>query len=1835
MKKLFFFLLVTFFISSMENVMGQTYQALWKQVGDAEKNDLPQTQRKVLGQIVKKAEREARYGHLLKALLLDAQTASNVSPDSLAPAVEKLKSLEQSTTNIPLKAVYQTVLACVYEMNRSLDDNWQQVSQTYKQQAVSHPAELAAVKTSDYEPFLEKGADSQLFGNDLLSVIGYETGQYEALHRYYLTTPNRVAQLFTALKIIEQTGTSAGLARIDSLIERYGNLIECGEAALLRLQIMESTGNPSAQEKVAFIDHALNRWGAWKRMEQLRNERNELTAKCFFATVPQSVWIPQREQQIALNNLRGINELTLTIYRADLDGNTQLNPMNERDYKTLKPLLKALPQKVTRKYSTHPDYAVYSDTMMLPALPAGVYMLEFQSLPATKVSRQLYFVSDLRVLTQPQTADNKVRFVAVNATSGHPVPGVSLRLTERSGRLASGSVTTVETNSKGEYEFTGKKGVSYEVFAATEEDCFCPSFNTYGWYLYNGGSANSEFGEVYTDRAIYRPGQTVHVGAILYRTENGFEHHAVEGKTVQAVLRDANRKVVAEKTLVTDAYGTVATDFQLPSSGLNGFYHVTVGNYSRDLRVEEYKRPTFQVEIPKPEQDYKDGDTLVVKATARSYAGVPVQGARVSYRVERRRAWWWVYSNHYWNTFGADAAGDQVNLFESSALTDDEGHFEVRIPLTMPETSRPLFYNFVVVADVTDVAGETHHGELSLPLGNRKTSLNAELDEKVLMESQPVTTFHLRNAAGTDLDATVEYRIDEGKWNTTPTKQAVSLPSLKSGKHMLEAVCAGDTLRLPFVVFSLGDKRPAAETDDWFYVSAQQFPDRAKPVTVQVGSSEKDVHLFYTIAADGKVIEQGAADKSNELLNRKFTYKNEYANGLALTFAWVKNGKVYQHTTTIRRPLPDKQLRMKWETFRDRLTPGQQEEWTLRILSPSGESLSTPAQLMAVLYDKSLDQIAKHQWAFEPYIYLPLNAVPWRHGSWGALLFEGAAYPDYQFVPELEFSHFDKSVYPSSWRTRGQILFAKQRVTGMPSMAKEVSASSVNAKMLMSSSPIGAFDVAGNDEESQTADATEARQSVQTEEAVEGTADVQLRENLQETAFFYPQLTADGQGGVTLRFTLPESLTTWRFMGLAHTPDMMNGLLEAEAVAKKDVMIQPNVPRFIRVGDEATVSARLFNSSNQEQQGTVRLVLTDPETGKVVYTSQSEVTLPAQATASETFRVNAARFDSMSLLVCKMTVEGASFSDGEQHYLPILPNRERVTVTMPFTQDNPGTKTISLNDYPDAKITVEYTNHPAWLMIQALPAVGHPVDNCAVCQAASYYANSVGRHIVSQNPSVRHLFEAWRNEKGSETSLMSALQKNEELKDIVLNETPWVADAEREVEQKQRLADFFDENLMNTRLASSLEQLRKLQNNDGSWSWWEGMPGSFFMTVEVSEMLVRLNQMTGRQEQTIDMLAKAFRFMDREMVELVEKMKEEEKKGHKQVFPTHKALQYLYLYAVDGRKTTAAATSAQSYLKKLLSKEGRNLSIHDKAVATIVLNSGIFLKSLNEWSTYKEGVGRYYDTPRAGYSWRDYRIPTQVAAIEAFKMLMPNDTTTIRQMQQWLLHEKRTQAWDTPINSVNAIYAFFNESGTSVDAASKLAPSTPAVLKVNGKALNLPAATVGIGYVKTVVPQDMMTKGDPATFTAEKTSSGTSWGAVYAQFMQPTHDIADQSSEISVRREILLPGDSPVKVGQRIRVRLVIEAQRDLDFVEVIDKRAACMEPVRQLSGYQNGAYCTPKDNATHYYYDMLSKGRHVIETEYYIDRAGHYETGTCTVQCAYAPEFRGTAHSQTIYVTE
>ena len=398
------------------------------------------------------------------------------------------------------------------------------------------------------------------------------------------------------------------------------------------------------------------------------------------------------------------------------------------------------------------------------------------------------------------------------------------------------------------------------------------------------------------------------------------------------------------------------------------------------------------------------------------------------------------------------------------------------------------------------------------------------------------------------------------------------------------------------------------------------------------------------------------------------------------------------------------------------------------------------------------------------------------------------------------------------------------------------------------------------------------------------------------------------------------------------------------------------------------------------------------------------------------------------------------------------------------------------------------------------------------------------------------------------------------------------------------------------------------------------MPSSFYMTVEVSEMLVRLKKLTGNQEQFRQMLNRAIEYMDKEIIEMVAEMKKQEKKGVKQHFPTFKALQYLYITRLNNNHSDSKTKDAQDYLKNLLKKDIKNQTIYEKAMSAIILNSPQYIKSLKEYTVYKEEMGRFYNTQRASYSWYDYRIPTQVAAIEAIQELTPNDTKTIDEMRRWLLQEKRTQAWDTPINSANAIYAFLNGN------SKELKPQPSTALRIDGKPLETSKATAGIGYVKT-----SQTYNNEKKFTAEKTSEGTSWGAVYAQFMQPTADISNQKSGISVKREILTSDLSPLtshlsplKVGNRIKVRLTITADRDYDFVQIVDKRAACMEPVKQLSGYHDGAYCSPRDNATHYFFNMMRKGKHVIETEYYIDRPGIYETGTCTVGCAYAPEYRG-----------
>jgi Large extracellular alpha-helical protein len=1825
-------------------IFGQDYRTLWNKVKDAEDKDLPQTAMTHLTTIEEKARKEGVYGQLLKASLYRAQMQANIAPDSLQPAVERLAQLAQKEKGVALRAVYATVLYSIYRNNRSLSEDWERICEEYRTIALSSPQELAKVKNAVYEPFVEHEKDSYIYEDDLLHIIGMEFEAWQWMHDYYEKVGNRRAACLTALEILEkskESGTeklqeSDYIRQLDSLINKYGDLDEAGEVALERYTYMRTHTNATPAEKMAYLDQAIEKWSKWKRISQLKNNRKQLISSKFSADIPYRVQMTGKEQTIKLRDLRHLSSLTMRVYRTKLKGDNDVNINYQKDLeKIMKDAVEVKDAFQKRTFSPYADYDIFEDSIPLMGLPNGVYLLEFSTEPNTGVDRVLYYVTNLRVLaTGRQKAD--MRYVVVDAETGQPVQGAKVKV-QASRYDDKENRKTLTTNAAGEASYILTKGTWHSIYVYTDNDTACPSINSGDNFSFNDDNNRRESTQIYTDRAIYRPGQQVHMAAIIYARENYIEHSVVAGKTVTAQLRDANSKLVAEERLTTDEFGKCATTFTLPTGLRNGSFSIRLNGASEYFRVEEYKRPTFELSFSEYKESYQAGDTVTVQGKALSYAGVPVQDAKVKYTVRRRVAYWWMSYSWYWGVGYVGSGNQTKDIYEGETTTKDDGTFDVKMPMILPDDDNksPMFYNFVVEANVTDQAGETHTGTKSLPLGTRPTALSCSLSQRIRRDQIQPVTFYRRNSAGSEIEGTVRYRLDEGTWQTVKANTPIDVLSSKtvSGEHRLEAACEGDSIDMKFVVFSLDDKKPAIETKDWFYTSDYRFPNDGKPVTVQVGSSDPDLYIAYEIISGTKVLEEGFIRENRSLWNKKFTYKEEYGNGLLLTFAWVKNGVSYKHSTTISRPVPDKHLKLQWETFRDRLKPGQQEEWKLSIKDKDGKP--APAQLLAVLYDKSLDQLVSHYWGLYPSMWIPLPSGSWTTMSFGGQTAYGQNHPSLQSVPDLEYSHFDHSVYPSRYYAYGRRAMGGRvlmKGAGVDAMVVE------EAPVMMAAAPMAAEGNAVARQvvvEDTAADKKKEEQEV-TEEPKEES--VQLRENMNETAFFYPSLVADQDGNVTLKFTLPESLTTWKFMSIAHTKDMFTGSLGGETVAQKDVMIQPNMPRFIRMGDKAQISARIFNISEQSQQGTAYVELLDPETEKVVYTDQKTFTVEAGKTGHVTFDYQPT--DEYSLLICRITAKGADFSDGEQHYLPILPDKERVTVSVPFTQHEPGVKTIDLTKLFPAgtaqqKLTVEYTNNPAWLMVQSLATLGQPYETSAIDQAASFYSNLLAKTILGQTPNAKKVFEQWKRETGNETSLHSNLEKNQELKDIILAETPWVNDADREAEQKQRLADFFDVNTIDNRLSTALEKLGKLQQGDGGFSWYPGMPTSPYITMSVAEMLARLHVMTGTYGNASTIQTRAMRYMDKEIEEMVEEMKKWEKKGVKPSFPSFMALDWLYVNAIVNRELDRKAADAKAYLMPLLKKDIKRQTIYEKAMTTIILQQNgdtqkakEYVQSLKEYTVYTEEMGRYYDTPRAGYSWYSYKIPTEVAAIEAIKYAAPDDTQTIDEMRRWLLQEKKTQMWDTPISSVNAIYAFL------FDHADLLAKQEPTVLAIDQQPIELSKETAGIGYVKTAIQQP---KGQE--FTATKTSTGTSWGALYAQFMQKTSEVETSQSGITVNRELLTtngkPLTAPLKVGDRIKVRITIQSTRDLDFVQVFDRRAACMEPVRQLSGYNNGSYCSPKDFSTNYFYHGIAKGKHVLETDYYIDRAGTYETGTCTVQCAYSPEYRATAKSETLIVNE
>ncbi|MGM9704642.1 MAG: MG2 domain-containing protein, partial [Prevotella sp.] len=978
MIKGFLSFLIIIFFSISSNAATDTYTALWKQVDDAQRKDLPATQLRILTRIADKATRERAYGHLMKARIQSVYVKGAISPDSLLPAVQRLEAIERqvSSSDPVLAAVYQSMLGHLYRHNRLSVDDAAKKSADYYKQSLQQPELLAQARTTTFEPFVDKGVDSRIFNNDMLHVLAMEAGDYTTPHKYYLAAGNRPAACIMALKKAAAKWNDISLdidrkdyARVlDSLTAEYIDLPEASEVAIERYQLMASDPDVKVEDKIAFIDKAIERWGSQQRINVLRNARRMLTQPSWNIEITDAVFASGQPIRVNMSNLRNVGQLRLTVRRLNVTGDTSLDPNQPTQYAKLKKLIvPGTSFTQTRKYNPLPEYKVDTDTIEMKGLAAGVYLLDVSTdNAAMPVRRSLIRVSDLYVLLQA-LPENNIRLIVTDAMSGMPVSGAHIKLTisPRMGR--DNKVETLTSDVDGEVRYACPPNANIEYWAYTDKDKNYPKLDVYNHFSYYSNTEKRSNLRLYTDRSIYRPGQTVHVAALAYDYyPTDISCRALNGRALTLTLRDANNKEVASRKVVTDAYGKASADFVLPKDGLTGSYTVRSEEglyHTISFSVEEYKRPTFIVEFDKVKHSYQAGDTVIVSGTAKSYAGVPVQGARVVYKVTRRQPWFW--SRYAYNEPSAVLAGDTV-------VTDNEGRFDVRVPVVVPQShNSPIarFYSFSVNADVTDMSGETRTGEMSLPYGSRPTVFQCNMPEIINRDCINNVVFDYKNVAGENLEGDVTYLIDGHKY-TCKTNTAVALPvaDFASGRHDLTAYCGNDTITRHFVTFSFSDEKLAHDTPDWFFVSSEQFSADGQPVRLQAGASDTPLHVVYTVVSGNRIIESGHTRLADgKLLNREFTYKPEYGDGISIALAWVKNGKSYCHTALIKRPVPDTRLILKWKTFRDRLTPGQNEQWTLNVSRPDGKQAE--AQLMALLYDKSLDQLRKHSWTF----YSPVN----------------------------------------------------------------------------------------------------------------------------------------------------------------------------------------------------------------------------------------------------------------------------------------------------------------------------------------------------------------------------------------------------------------------------------------------------------------------------------------------------------------------------------------------------------------------------------------------------------------------------------------------------------------------------------------------------------------------------------------------------------------------------------------------------------------------------------------------------------------------------------------------
>ncbi len=1670
-------------------------------------------------------------------------------------------------------------------------------------------------------------------------------------------------------------GDEMSVEVIDKIADFYRNEVN-------RMDKQDREGREQKSgELYEMLQEAVRAYPNYERIAILERQLQILTGPGF-TVLGNRVFQPGSEIKLDVT-FKNLRSMTAKLYRVDSPKEVQMVQQgNRNNFEEQCRFVKDIPVHL-------PESAPYADSetsIRFQLKEPGSYVLTFHTSPEIEgrhPSEYFFSISDLALFSRASGMD-RYDFFVVNRATGKPVTDARVEIYQLTGNWRNSTMTqeaSLLVNKLG-FAVYNKEEPNHNLFfynAVAGDDNGLPLQRLPYTYQWQRGEEEGErlTTSVFTDRGIYRPGQTVFYKAVLTREdEKGIQ--VMSGQLIESTLYDANNRELSKQQATTNEYGSVSGEFTLPRGLLPGFYKIESKTGSVHFKVEEYKRPTFEVSFDKIDETYAFNQPVTLKGKVESFSGIKLQNAVVSYRVNRRSFSWWAWR------------GNAELFAEGAVQTDEEGRFELSFTPLTPDNRLSVrsFCAFEVTASVTDLNGETQTASYTVPVGETMFHLSLKLSLRWEKGSGEKVLITAKNLDGNEIAATGSYRVyslhendslyqlvAEGLFETGEQPElAKRLAAMPSGKYRVKLEAKdqqgnpGEAER-DVILFSYADKRPPIQTDDWYVEKNRDFAP-GKPAEVILGATSR-LHVLYELWQENELLDRRWVELNNE--NRRFElpYKEEYKEGVTLMLTYFKDEKFYTHQSNFRPVKESKELNVKLSVFRDKIRPGAEEEWRVTVTDANGNP--GVAELLASMYDFSLDNIhTTSPWGFFHVSGDSYHSMMGLTSDYARNQTSARGFYPYAFKIAPQFNYdrlnwFGYSLPRAGFWVRGAV--SSVNPANFRAQAVDVQELQANKVVELESMPAGNVAL---DEASVVAFGTSKRETSpaptpREEEAGSDTGDdtPQVRRDFNETAFFYPTLRTNEEGDAVIAFTVPESNTRWRFRVLAHDKRVNSGSAEAFAVSRKELMVTPNMPRFLRYGDQTSISTKISNLSDSTLQGNVTLEFFDPATGEAVeIATLTTASLPfslapnASTDASWMFNVPNDR----DLLGIRIIAKSERFSDGEQHALALLPNRVLTTETTRMDVRGGETKTFTMDRLlngtsptrQDYRLTLEFASNPAWYAVQALPVLQEPNNESAIAWFASYYGASMGAHIARAYPKVTAMVEAWKKQGGDEGTLLSNLERNQELKSVLLEETPWVLEARNETEQKEILVWLFDVNRGRYLTRTAVDRLQELQSNQGGWSWFKGFPPSVGITHYILYGFQQLKSL-GAGEFTDDvrvMQGRAVDYIDAEALRRFNMLKQNNKEWEKIKTISRVDLEYLFVRSAYGEyprdeEVREMADFYQSVLKENWTRYG----LYERALISLLMSregdavtARVIVDSFREHATQSDELGMYWANNRAWVFMSSSAVTVHTFIMDAFREVGA-ETDEMDEMKRWLLKQKQTQLWESTHATMDAVYALLSTG------SDWFASTGETVIRLGNQPVEKAAKELGTGYVKqswsgTEIQPEM------GRVTVTHYGETPAWGALYWQYFEEMDRIVKTDGALDIEKQLFveeidpsgvrlvrITDERPLKVGDKVVIRLTLRSDRDLEYVHLKDTRAVCFEPVNQLSGceWQNGIlyYKTPKDASTDFYFNVLPKGTYVFEYSVHVNREGSYSNGMAVVQCMYAPEFTSRTAGERINVKE